>query len=209
MNRASLVLLALLFAAFPAAASWWPSFSPRTLQLEVGDQTSVEVRAMWSGLVDYGNGIHWTFRSDDSRVATATATVEDSSAHLVPVEAVGPGVARICLGNSSEACYVTIYVHCGDEAPVLAAQPVLRAELHEPVTLSVVTPIAQRTHFTWFRGRMGDRSHPLDAASAEITFAPDAYDTQYVWVSAVTSCSTSSAEFRIDVPRPRSRAVRH
>ncbi|MBV8516968.1 MAG: hypothetical protein JO197_06120 [Acidobacteria bacterium] len=209
MHRATLVLLVLLLAALPASAGWWPSFSPRTLQLEVGDQTSVEVHAVWSGLVDYGNGIHWTFRSDDSWVATANASVNDQGSHLVPIEAVGPGTARICLGNSGDSCYVTIFVRCGEEAPVRAAQPVLRAELHQPVTLSVVTPIAQRTHFTWFRGRMGDRSQPLDAASAEITFAPDAYDAQYVWVSAVTSCSTSSAEFRIDVPRPRQHAVRH
>jgi hypothetical protein len=62
--------------------------------------------------------------------------------------------------------------------------------------------------YQWYRGRAGDVTHPLDATGAEFTFTPDAYGPAYVWVAATTVCSSSTAEFRVDVPLVRRRAVR-
>jgi hypothetical protein len=208
--RSVLLLLTAFAVAAPVSADWWPSWSPSDVQLAVGETTTVKVRAMWSGLVDYGGGIHWGFRSDNNQVATAFAQIDDQETHEVRIAAIGPGLASIRqewkLGLG-EVTWVRIVVVCGAEAPVRPAVADVRARIGEPVAIAVLSEIAERTVFHWYLGRVGDLSHPLSASGTEIAFTPTAYGTQYVWVSAITTCSTSSTQFSIDVPLLRRRAV--
>lgn len=202
-------LFALTVAA-PLSAGWWPVWTPGAVQLTVGEATSVHVVGKWSGLVDYGNGIHWRFRSDDVTVATAFAHMEDSSDHEVAIVAVGPGTASIreeySTGQLGSVPWVRITSVCGVEPAAVAAVPVVRARVGERVTLSVVSPIASRTTFRWYAGVIGDDSHELDASGPELVVTPDAYGAQSYWVSAMTPCSASTVQFRVEVPRPKPRA---
>lgn len=182
------------------------------MQLVSGETATVRVVARWSGLVDYGNGVHWTFRSDNERVAIAFVRMENSQPQDVRITATGPGSAFIRYEQSNGALsqekYVTIKVVCGAEPPVYAAAPVVQARLNQTVALAAVSDIANRTLFTWYLGREGDRSHPLAATGPRIELTATRLGTQYVWVSAMTPCSATSAEIRLEVVPLRGRAVR-
>lgn len=178
----------------------------------VGDTTTVQVEAKWSGLVDYGNGIHWTFRSEHEGVASAYVEMSNSRKRDVEIRALAPGVTSIREqspnGHLGSVEWVVIEVLCRAEDPIRAEAPARTATLGTPVALHVLTDYAERTAFAWFLGRAGDRTHPLLAGGPAIDFTPAAAGTQYVWVEAITGCSSSSAEFRIDVPLPKRRSVR-
>src|SRR5207248_1938087 len=132
--------------------------------------------------------------------------------HAIQITAVGPGTAVIrsasTTGQFGPQEWVTIHVICGAEAPIRPAAPVVIARLGQRVTLVVVSDIANRAQFTWYRGREGDRSQPLAATGPQIELTATSYGTQYVWVAATTPCSASSAEFQTEVVPPRLRAVR-
>jgi hypothetical protein len=171
----------------------------------------VYVSAQWSGLVDYGNGVHWTFGSTNPAVALASVSIESPAAVPVRIIGVSPGVTQIAqLGSRGyvEPAYVSVQVSCGIEPPVTAATPLVHATRGERVTLIAASEIASRTAFHWYAGRVGDTSHPIESAGAQAAFIPTQYGIQHVWVQAVTPCSTTVAEFAIDVPLPKSRAVR-
>jgi len=199
-----------LAVATPLAAGWWPKWNPSEVQLVVGETTTVQVHPMWSGTANYDENINWTFRSDASFVATASCLVTDTHVHDVRITAVGPGAASIrqeIPSGLDEVAWVRINVVCAPETPVRAAAPILHGSIGEPVAIEAVSEIAERTTFTWYLGREGDRSHPLDSIGPRRAFTPNAYGSQYLWVSAITRCSVSATEFRVDVVPPRRRAV--
>lgn len=196
--------------ATPLAAGWWPKWNPSEVQLVVGETTTVQVHPMWSGIANYDENINWTFRSDIPSVATASCLVTDTRIHDVRITALTPGAASIRQETSNgldAVAWVRINVVCAPEAPVRAAAPVVRGNVGQAVAIEVVSEIAERTRFTWYLGRKGDRSHPLDSIGPRMTFISNAYGSQYLWVSATTPCSVSSTEFRVDVASPRRRAV--
>jgi hypothetical protein len=209
--RRSLFLLAVLFTALPMFASWWPVWSDREVNLLVGETATVYVSAQWSGLVDYGNGVHWTFGSTNPAVAQASVSINSPAAVPMRIVGIASGVAQIVwigpAGYGTNA-YVTVYVRCGAEPPVAAATPLVRAAHGQPATLLAVSEIANRSLFHWYSGRTGDTSHPLESYGSQAVYVPSTYGVQYVWVEAATPCSTSTAEFTIDVPLPKPRAVR-
>lgn len=211
-RRHLVVILAIATLATPALASWWPAWSTREVDLQVGETTIVQIKPTWSGLVDYGNGVHWTFRSDDERVALAYARLDDSKPYDMEITAVGPGIALIRQeynGLLSDYGWVRILVTCAIEPPVRAAVPVLTTRPGVPVILAAETEIASRTSFVWYHGRQGDRSHRIEASGPVLRFVPETPGTKYVWVEAITPCSISTAEFRIETGLPRRRAVAH
>jgi len=209
--RATSLALATLLVCAPLSASWWPSWSPSVVRMTVGETTTVQVKAMWSGLVDYGGGVHWSFRSDSPNIATAHVRMDSSAQQDVEIVAVGPGTASIrqegptgLLGGTN---WVVINVVCGDEPPVRSAAQELRARMGDPVPLAVVSEIASRTMFTWYLGEIGDHSQPLYLSGPAIVFKPEHYGTTRVWVEAHTPCSTSAAQFTVEVPLPKRRAT--
>lgn len=209
--RRTLIALAVLFVALPMSASWWPVWSDRNVHVVVGDTAIVLVHAQWSGLVDYGNGVHWTFASSNPTVAEASVSMEGPSEVPMRIVGVSPGRAFIVQAGGNglgSTAYVTIDVSCGAESPIAAATPAVQGTRGVPMTLIATSQIANRSAFHWYVGRIGDTSHPLDNYGAHAVYVPDAYGVQHVWVQATTPCSTSTAEFTIDVPLPRSRAVR-
>jgi len=200
VRKATLLVIVATIAATPLAASWWPYWEPTFVALNVGERATIHLQAKWSGLVDYGNGIHFSFRTENVAVAVAAVSVNDESLHAVEIVAVGPGNTSIseALPNDKFGWqYVKIRVLCTEEPAVRAATPVVLTRLGEAVTLKAVSDIAERTRFTWYLGHVGDTSHPLAATGPEVALVPRA-GVQYVWVAAVTTCSASSAEFRIE-----------
>jgi hypothetical protein len=75
-------------------------------------------------------------------------------------------------------------------------------------TLVAISEIASRSVFHWYSGHTGDTSQPLESYGPQAVYVPSVYRVQYAWVEVVTPCSTSTAEFTINVPLPKSRAVR-
>jgi hypothetical protein len=212
MRKILFVTFALLMAP-SLYASWWPSWSTRLVSMFVGDTATVQVEARWSGLVDYGNGVHWAFRSEHEGVASAYVEMSDARRRDVEIVALAPGRTSIREqypnGHLGSVEWVVIEVLCRAEDPVRPEFPARAATIGKPVALHVITDHADRTAFAWYLGRAGDRTHPLLAGGASIDFIPTAAGTLYVWVEAITGCSTSNAEFRIDVEPARNRAVRH
>lgn len=209
MRKASFLLA--LFFAMPLAGSWWPSWSPTEIRLLAGQTADITVQAQWSGLTGYNDPIDWSFRSDNGNVAVAAFHLIDHERHTVRVAAVGPGTAFIrteSQGGMSAQYWVVIHVGCDAEPPVHAATPVVQARLGQVITLKAFSEFGYRAQFAWFLGREGDRSRPLAAGGPELDLRMGESGSQYVWVSATTPCSTSSAEFRVDVSLPRRRAAR-
>jgi len=202
----TLTLLLLIFAT-PLAASWWPAWSSTDVQLYVGQTARVRVTPTWSGLVDYGNGVHWTFGSDNPAVASGTVQLESAKPQDFDITGVGPGVAHI-RENATGWPYVTIRVACAPENPAIAAEPVVQAALGREVHLTVVTEYESRATFRWYLGNLGDTSRPLGSSSADVTFKADSSGPQYIWAEVTTACSTTHVQFRVDVPA-RQRSVRH
>ena len=198
----------LLMFTTPLAASWWPAWSETNIQMNVGDKVFVRVTPTWSGLVNYGNGVHWQFASDNPAVATGSVQLESTAPKDFTIVGIGPGVAQIRDHFAPYWPYVTIRVACAPETPAVAAVPVMRADLGREVRLQVVTQYPTRSTFCWYLGQIGDTSHPLGDSSAEVTYTPDSFGSQYIWAEAATTCFTSQVQFRVDV-YPRRRSVSH
>lgn len=214
MFRRVLAFVPLLVLASPAWAFWRPHFVPDLVKVEVGKTETVMVHADWpSGISLYS--YHWKFVSEDPSIAV----VEGEREFLWPekisrggemrITGVRPGqILGYVDGIPPEQSAMYIWVVCGAEDPIQAAAPEQIAATREPIALRALTPIANRTTFTWYLGRTGDTSRPISASGPEIAFVTNDIGTHYAWVLATTPCSSSSAEFRIDAHAPRRRAVR-
>jgi hypothetical protein len=209
--KRTLAILVLLLLATPVFATWWPVLSPKTVRIAVGEETSITATAWWSGLTDYGNGIHWAFHSADPQIATAYAEMHSSSSKDIPIVGIAPGrtfIYNIRNNSVDGSGLANIEVYCAPELPVIGARPVVDSVLGDAITLSVATAIAARTTFVWYAGELGDTSRPVPAGSFQLTFTPESAGTHHYWVLATTACSTSTAAFTVNVHRPRHRAVR-
>ncbi|PYQ31586.1 MAG: hypothetical protein DMF56_00290 [Acidobacteria bacterium] len=193
-------LMLLLFIALPLSAGW--VFNKSEVVVEVG-RVDDTLRA-FDGSFGMGNhGTNESLHSADNHIAVAWQ-LQDGHFEIYGIS---PGDTVI--PRSTGGYYVKIHVVCGSELPVRAERPVIAGRAGEPVQLRVLSEIAQRTTFQWYAGHIGDTSQLLATGGAELTFTPLTSTKQYVWVSAITPCSLSTAEFEIDVPPVRSRAVRH
>jgi hypothetical protein len=204
--KRALVLVALLALATSASAGGWtPVVEPESVRLEIGETRTVTIWGRWSGwmIVPWTN---WTFDTTDRNIATADGLMTSSQPHQVSITGVAPGKVYLKVSDFTPT-YATIDVACGVEDPIHAADPLVVATVGRPVTLKAITPIAHRTSFTWYLGRMSDQSSPLNASGSELSFTPIA-GTQYVWVVARTVCSFSLAEFRVEGRSARQRTVR-
>lgn len=210
MNRRKMLLSAftLLLVASPAFAYDEAVLSPDHLALRVGEKGTIGVR------VEHRSGLNYTMWGFDFRTNNPDAVeLEGELSYRHPnrsgeiyVRALAPGLARIISGGKT---YAIVEVSCGVVEPVKQIVPVITAKKGERVTLAVTSGNEANRSLRWYAGRVGDRSRLLAADVMDVPFTPTAPGTHYVWVAANSPCAESSAEFRIDVPSSRQRAVRH
>jgi hypothetical protein len=203
-----LLLLLLVLVAPVASAAWYPSLETGALNLRVGQSATVQVRAIWTGtwIVPWSP---WYFESTNPGVARVTGSMLTSQPGTMYITALAPGRTNAYIQNWSDFYRVEITVTCGSESPVQAAEARQATKVGEAVTLRALTPIATRTTFTWYHGRIGDTSMPIAASGPELVYATDDPGVHYAWVLATTPCSSSTAEFEIEAITPKRRASRH
>lgn len=208
MIRRTLLLLVLVSVATTAAGAWYPVFDPTYVRVEVGETRWVRVRTVWTGImiVPWSN---WYFGSTHPLIAHIDDVMVNSGTKDIAITGVAPGEAGLYLhGYALNRPYVAVDVVCGVETAIANATPEVKTVPGKGVTLRVETPIADRTAFTWYRGRAGDLSRPLAGEGPQLTWVPPTHGRHQVWVRATTPCSTSTAEFVIDALAPRQRAAR-
>ena len=177
-------------------------FNKQDVVVEVGQiDRSLRIIGVLTSLG--GDAPNWKLLSADRSVAVVRQLPDNQ----FEIRGVSPG--RTGILRSTGGYYVKIRVICGAEAPVIAEQPLIKARVGETVQLRAVTDIADRTTFQWYEGHSGDTSHPIAMGSAELPYRASATAKQYVWVLATTACTSSAAEFEIEVAPSRRRAARH
>lgn len=208
MNRGAtlLAVLALFLTSFPALAYEEARLTPANLVLRVGEAGNVRVNVQHvSGL----NNTMWrfVFASDRRDIVTLGGRLDYQYPvwnGTIQVTALAPGTAQIVFRGK---VYATVEVVCGSIEPVQAIAPVITAKRGQTVKLAVTTTTEIGRVLQWYAGRIGDTSHPLAASGADLELTPAEAGTHYVWASAKSPCSSSAAEFRIDVLPSRRRAV--
>jgi len=207
MRRRVLVLL-LVSTASTASAAWYPALETGAVRIEVGQTTTVGVRAIWSGiwLVEWHP---WFFESTNPSVASVTGQMLDSRPGAMVITGLTPGRANGVIQGWSHSYRVEVTVVCGSEENVAAVNPYVVATTRVPITLRALTPHASRTAFTWYHGRTGDMTYPIGQSGPEIVYVTDDPGPHYAWVLATTACSSSTAEFLIDAKPPKRRTSRH
>lgn len=202
-----LALLLLLLTPSSAFAYQEARLSPESIRMHVGESADVHVR------VHHISGFNYTmwrfaFNTDRANIITLDGTLDYQHpiwSGTIHVTALAPGTAYIVSGGRQ---YTYVEVVCGFVEPIKAVAPVIVAKKGEPVKLSVAAPVETGRVLRWYSGRVGDTSKPLKSPNGfDVSVTPDATGTHYVWASSTSPCATSSAEFRIDVPVQRRRAV--
>jgi hypothetical protein len=196
------VILLLAFAT-SALAYEEPRLYPERLVVKVGETATVNVHIVHVSGLDYMMWAYSFGSSDETVMETSGEFKHPRRRGEIRVEARAPGVANIMAAGKA---WGRVEVVCGEEAPIAAVEPQHTIRRRESVQLSVVSPAAGSV-LQWYDGRVGDTSQPLPATGSDYVFTSNVLGAHYVWVLATTPCSTSTAEFRVDVTQPRRRAV--
>jgi hypothetical protein len=208
MRTAGLALVVLFIA--PHVAGKIVRFSPEEITVHVGETIDTKVVALQSGFNTMPGSYDWQFTSADSRIATAEGRLRSPrETAFVRIHGIAEGRVAIVYTSNHLPAPARIRVICGQEVPVAASTPTVTARVGQQVSLRVVSSAEERTLFEWFLGKTGDRSIPIPASGSECQFTPSAPGTQSIWVSAITACSISAAEFRVEVASPKRRSARH
>ncbi len=208
MKHAALLpaVLAAFLTTFSAFAYEEARLTPDSLVLHVGEWADVRVAVHHvSGLNMTMYGFH--FSSDRRDIAMLDGTldyVHPVRSGMIHVMALAPGITEIVAGGR---VYATVEVVCGFTEPVRAVAPVVTAKKGDTVKLAVTSPEDPLRVLRWYEGRVGDYSRPLPTEGTDLELTPTEAGTHYAWASAKSPCSSSSAEFRIEVLPSRRRAV--
>jgi hypothetical protein len=206
-------LLASLLVASSAFGAWNPVFSSTYEELTVGETKVIELRATASGF-GYHDFVRWICVSTIETVAYVEGGLGTSTATgKVRITAIAPGRAWIRIRHPGERFpssgrFVQIVVR---PAPLsVSIMPSASISIAgQPVVLTAITEGSPHT-VQWYRGRLGDLSHPLDAGGDEVTVTPMQPGLAHYWVLIIGAQGTSSAEIAIDVRNaPRRRAAGH
>ncbi|HEX9984227.1 MAG TPA: hypothetical protein VGF69_13250 [Thermoanaerobaculia bacterium] len=208
MLKRTLVALATLLVASTAFAGKYPRFINEVIRVEVGQTVEAELFASHSGFSNYPTEFSWVFSSSDRQVANVDGRLASpSSRGTVKVTGLAPGQSYVITSSYPSSRLARIVVSCGDEKPVVAATPEVTVRVNEEAELTTAFADLDRTMFTWYRGRLGDRSQVLDELGPSMLFAADRPGDYYIWVAAESPCSTSRTEFHIEVIQPRRRGA--
>jgi hypothetical protein len=211
VKRTLLLAIASLLVAGRAFA-YIPLFPLREVTVPIGERVDVPVHAAWSGLLVSFNYYHWEFISADERIARVAGILQSPATDgTVSITGVERGDTSVRLAPHDDWPFLTIHVVCGIEPAVIPAKPVITSLQGQVASIQAITPAASRAVFQWYAGRLGDDSHPItdSGAGPELRLLTETAGTSYVWVVVRTSCSTSMAEFRIDVAPLRRRSAGH
>lgn len=211
-NMRRLLLFSAFLAAAPLFAGKVPSFYPQNVLVRVGETVEITARAAHSGLTTMPTPWDWSFGSTDDQVAVIEGSLHDPQTETtIRITGISEGIASIVTYGSGVGAMGLITVICGDSVPVRAERPVIAAKPSEKVTLhAVAQPMPDPlTTFKWYAGRLADTTHPLQGNASELHVTAGAPGTYYYWVVVTTPCSSSVAEFRVDVLPARVRAARH
>jgi hypothetical protein len=215
MRTLVLVLLSSA-AALPLAGQAGPVVSPKELTMHVGDAAVLHGYQHPGGLSD-GFPYHYDFFSDAPMVAVIRGFASGSSyTHADPlpengdvfVSALGPGVAHVRTGGFPSALSaITVLPRI---LPVEIRAEATRVLSGQQIVLTAVVPgYDQAPTFSWYRGRIGDVSHPIRTSSdPRLMFTIADAGISYIWVQALAGSFASSDEIGIEVIQPRRRAVR-
>jgi hypothetical protein len=207
MRRATLrVLLVLALTSVPAFAYEEARLDPDRIRIRVGESADIRVG------VHHVSGFNYTmwrfyFSPDRDDLIRLNGTVDYAYPNwggTMHVQGLAPGMAEIWSGGRR---YATVEVTCAHVESVQPLSPSLTAKKGEPVRLGVIASDDPARVLQWYAGRIGDSSHPLAASAVDLEITLKEAGTHYFWVSANSTCSSSSAEFRVDVISPRRRAV--
>jgi hypothetical protein len=203
-----LLLFVALFAAASAQATWNPSFSSRSVDVTVGETTTIQLRAVWSGFSYYPNFSRWTCVSTRGKVAHVEGSLTSpGSVADIRITGVSPGHTWLAIEENSWR-YVEIFVYPRPVSVSITPSAAI-GTVGRPLTLSAITEGSPHT-LRWYSGRIGDLSHPLEGGANDVTVKPVTVGTTYYWVSAIGDNGAASDEIAIDVkPAPRQRGVRH
>lgn len=204
MTRRLLFLLIVLSIAAAAQASWYPRLESDNIVMTVGQQKTVGVQAVWTGLVDYGFS-PWRFTSDDPNVAIVEGGKEQlGEPGAIKITAIAPGIAQVRMGSAGPFASITV---AGNYPPPQIALSSRIVAPGQPVTLTAIFPFP--AFYIWYDGALGDRTSALGAANTLTYVAPAKPGTYHVWLTVMTPTTTSMAEATIEVVEPRRRATRH
>jgi len=211
MVRRTLLLAAAVLSFAASAVAWVPLFPVREVNIRTGEQIFVAVHAAWSGLDVTFTAYNWDFFSNDEEVALVQGHLQNPNPDgTISITGTGPGDTYVKIGRDGTYPWLRIHVDCMSEPGVIVARPVITAVQGQAVALQAIFPAPTVASFQWFSGRLGDSSHPItDAAGSELSLIAQTAGPNYVWVSVSSRCSTSIAEFRIDVAPLRRRSSGH
>jgi hypothetical protein len=204
-------MMALLVLALGDWPGWTAQPEVSAVRVLVGQTVRVRVKAYQLYL---SGGIEFrplTFKSGNRRIIEVTGRMPVPETNYIQITGVRPGKAHALMvwADDSIRGAVEATVVCGKEPAIQTAQPHQTTKVGTPVMLRAETRIAERTTFTWYRGLVGDMSEPLAASGPELELTTSEPGLQHAWVMATTPCSSSTAQFAIDVVAPKRRSARH
>lgn len=203
-----LLLLVTLCLASAAQAAWIPQFDSNWVTMHVGETEMLGVRAVRTGLSDYGF-IPMIFAAENPAIAAVKGSLTESSrSGALVIEAKSPGVtAVVSTTGFPSGPLLYIVVGEGTTVPRIAATSLATAPGQE-VLLTVLYPHPEWALVRWYAGASGDDSHPI-GEGPDVTVAPSTPGEHEYWASVVTPWATSTASIEIEVLPPRRRSVRH
>lgn len=205
------ILIALLFVLAPNAAfaSWAVlRFAPSSPCVRVGETAHVRMYVeVYPGFSNYPVA-PWGRASAQSaapEIAAASGWLQYPDTYTnVDVTGISPGLVEI-VGRASglplpASTSFEVY------EPITAAPQQLSAQLRAPITLTAPWKPQPYRVTVWYEGELHDTSRPL-GAGAQLPFTPQAYGTHHVWARSIGTCFIDTAQFEIEVPLPKRRAV--
>jgi hypothetical protein len=212
-------LIGMLLAAtvaLPLAGQAGPVVSPKETTMRVGD-TAVLAGYQHAGGLSCGSPYHYEFFTDMPSVATVRGFSSGSSTchpdpspdnGVVYVIAVAPGVAHVRTGTYPlDLSTITVLPQV---LPVEIRTEAARVLSGQQVSMTAIVPGYDQTAiFSWYRGRLGDTTHPIRTSlDPHLTVTLIDAGVSYIWVQALAGSFASSDEIGIEIVQPRRRASR-
>ena len=215
--RVLITTLLLSALAIPASGAAGPIVSPAKVTIRVGEK--VKLHGYQGAGFSQGFPYHYKFVSDAPAIATiegfasgSSTTQPDPLPHNgdVFVEAAQPGVAHVRVRSYKlDLATITVRPRIGPVQIHAETTHVLPGQ--QVVLLAVVPGYDQPSIFSWYHGRIGDTTRPIQASNdPQLPFVATSPGRSYLWVQVFAGPVISSAEIEIETAAlSRRRTARH